>query len=114
MNNEIFVSQESYAKKVLEKFKIFDCNHVNTPMEGSLKFSKFDSEEKEFPTLFKRLVLNKYKARYYICSWCGVPLYGVSYLYSYEGTLDLTCFTLFLMSSSLWDFVRDVDDRKNK
>ncbi|RDX69179.1 hypothetical protein CR513_51741, partial [Mucuna pruriens] len=50
MNNDIFVSQESYAKKVLEKFKMFDCNPVNTPMEGSLKLSRFDNREKEDPT----------------------------------------------------------------
>ncbi|RDX69908.1 Copia protein, partial [Mucuna pruriens] len=41
MNNDIFVSQESYTKKVLERFKIFDCNPLNTPVEGSLKLSKF-------------------------------------------------------------------------
>ncbi|RDX85270.1 hypothetical protein CR513_33544, partial [Mucuna pruriens] len=52
MNNDIF----GYAKKVLEKFKMFDCNLVNTPMEGSLKLSKFDIGEKEDLTLFKSLV----------------------------------------------------------
>ncbi|RDX98974.1 putative mitochondrial protein, partial [Mucuna pruriens] len=35
---------------------MFDCNPVNTPMEGSLKLSKFDGGEKEDPTLFKSLV----------------------------------------------------------
>ncbi|RDX79077.1 putative mitochondrial protein, partial [Mucuna pruriens] len=57
MDNNIFVSQESYAKKVLEKFKMFDYNFVNIPMEGSMKLSKFDSGgEKEDPTLFISLV----------------------------------------------------------
>lgn len=29
----IFISQESYAKEVLKKSKMFYCNLVNTPME---------------------------------------------------------------------------------
>ncbi|RDY09459.1 hypothetical protein CR513_06171, partial [Mucuna pruriens] len=37
MNNVIFVSRESYTKKMLEKFKMFDFNLVNTPMECSMK-----------------------------------------------------------------------------
>ncbi|RDX85766.1 hypothetical protein CR513_32985, partial [Mucuna pruriens] len=56
MNNSNFVSQESYAKKMFEKFKMFDCNFVNTLMQGSLKLSKFDSGEKEDLTLLKSLV----------------------------------------------------------
>ncbi|RDX96220.1 hypothetical protein CR513_21151, partial [Mucuna pruriens] len=45
-----------YATKVMEKFKKFDCNLVNTPMEGNLKLSRFDRGEKEDLTLFKSLV----------------------------------------------------------
>ncbi|RDX64406.1 hypothetical protein CR513_57040, partial [Mucuna pruriens] len=97
--------KESYAKKVLEKFKIFDCNPVNTPMEGNLKLLKFDSEEKEFPTLFKRLVGS---LRYLTSTRLDI-IYAVGvfchFLESPTSThmkvLDLTCFTLFLMSSSL-------------
>ncbi|RDX64463.1 putative mitochondrial protein, partial [Mucuna pruriens] len=77
MNNGNFVSQESYAKKVLEKFRMFDCNPVNTPMEGSLKLSRFDSGEKEDPTLFKSLVGS-----------LSLSLYGGSYLYSYEDSKE--------------------------
>ncbi|RDY12724.1 putative mitochondrial protein, partial [Mucuna pruriens] len=116
MNNDIFVSQENYAKKVLEKFKMFDCNLVNTLMEGSFKLSKFDNREKEDPTLFKSLVGS-----------LSLLLYGVSYLYMkvakrilryLKGTLD---FGLFYSSSNEFklmgfcdsDFVRDIDDRKS-
>ncbi|RDY00251.1 hypothetical protein CR513_16591, partial [Mucuna pruriens] len=70
-----YFQDNGYAKKVLEKFKMFDFNPVNTPMEGSLKLSRFDSGEKEDPTLFKSLVLS-------------LSLYGSSYLYSYEGSKE--------------------------
>lgn len=56
MENDIFVFQESYEKKVLEKFQMFDCNSVNTPMEGNLKLPKLDGGEQENPTLFKSFV----------------------------------------------------------
>ena len=56
MGDAIFISQESYVKEVLKKFKMFDCNPVNTPMEYGLRLSKFDEGEKEDPTLFKSLV----------------------------------------------------------
>ncbi|RDX99339.1 hypothetical protein CR513_17616, partial [Mucuna pruriens] len=46
MNNGIFVSQESYAKKVLEKFKSFGWNPVNTPMK--VDFGLFYSSSNEF------------------------------------------------------------------
>ncbi|RDX70988.1 hypothetical protein CR513_49708, partial [Mucuna pruriens] len=60
---------QSYAKKVLEKFKMFDCNLVNTPMEGSLKLSRFDSGEKEDPTLFKSLVGSLRVPRFFMIAW---------------------------------------------
>ncbi|RDX81286.1 putative mitochondrial protein, partial [Mucuna pruriens] len=86
MNNGIFVSQESYAKKVLEKFKIFDCNPVNTLIEGSLKLSKFDSGEKEDSTLFRNIVGS-----------LSLPLYGVSYLISYEDATIVICICVCLL-----------------
>ena len=71
MGDAIFVSQESYVKEVLKKFKMFDCNPVNTPMEYGVRLSKFDEGEKKDPTLFKSLVgsliLNLYEARYSLC-----------------------------------------------
>ncbi|RDX94898.1 hypothetical protein CR513_22662, partial [Mucuna pruriens] len=131
MNNDIFVSQESYAK-VLEKFKMFDCNPVNTPMEGSLKLSRFDSGEKEDPTLFKSLVGSlRYltSTRPDIMYAVGVVCYFMEsptsthmktskrILHYLKDTLD---FDLFYSSSKEFklmgicdsDFVGDVNDRK--
>ena len=55
MENDIFVSQESYGK-VLKKFQKFDYNFLNTPMEGNLILSRLDGGEQENPTLFKSFV----------------------------------------------------------
>ena len=37
----IFVLQEMYAEEVLKKFKMTSCNPVSTPMEPSIKLSKY-------------------------------------------------------------------------
>ncbi|KAJ4790458.1 reverse transcriptase [Rhynchospora pubera] len=38
----IFVSQEAYAKYVLKRFKMNDCNPVCTPVESGTKLSRYD------------------------------------------------------------------------
>jgi Reverse transcriptase (RNA-dependent DNA polymerase) len=40
--SRIFVSQEAYAKDILKKNKMKECNPVATPMELDTKLSKFD------------------------------------------------------------------------
>ncbi|CAL1396308.1 unnamed protein product [Linum trigynum] len=42
----IFISQSGFAKEVLKKFKMENCNHVSTPAECGLKLSKDDKGEK--------------------------------------------------------------------
>ncbi|RDX99060.1 putative mitochondrial protein, partial [Mucuna pruriens] len=107
MNNGIFVSQESYAKKVLEKFKMFDCNLVNTPMEGSLKLSKFDSGEKEDPTLFKSLVGS---LRYLISIMPGI-MYVVGVVCCF---MEFPTFTHMKTTKRILYYLKgDVDDRKH-
>ncbi|XP_019244295.1 PREDICTED: uncharacterized protein LOC109224163 [Nicotiana attenuata] len=56
MEDEIFISQESYTKEILKKFNMLDCNPVNTPIESGTKLSIFDEGEKVDPTFFKSLV----------------------------------------------------------
>ncbi|XP_070036406.1 uncharacterized mitochondrial protein AtMg00810-like [Nicotiana tomentosiformis] len=56
IEDEIFISQESYTKEILKKFNMLDCNPVNTPMESRTKLSKFNEGEKVDPIFFKRLV----------------------------------------------------------
>ncbi|XP_061376199.1 uncharacterized mitochondrial protein AtMg00810-like [Gastrolobium bilobum] len=52
----IFVSQEAYAKGLLEKFKMTDCNPVSTPMEPGLKLSKYDGGERVDLSYYRSLV----------------------------------------------------------
>ena len=53
----IFISQEGYAKDILEKFEMLNSNPVSsTPVECGVKSSKHDDEEKVNPTFFKSLV----------------------------------------------------------
>ena len=52
----IFISQESYTKEILKKFKMGDCNPINTPMQCRIKLFKDDKAEKVNPILFKSLV----------------------------------------------------------
>ncbi|KAK6160335.1 hypothetical protein DH2020_003716 [Rehmannia glutinosa] len=55
-DNGIFISQEGYTKEILKKFKMDDCNPINTPVECGLKLCKDDEANKVDPTLFKSLV----------------------------------------------------------
>jgi hypothetical protein len=43
--HKIFISQTRYALKILEKFKMEDCNPNKTPMEVNLNLSKDDEFE---------------------------------------------------------------------
>ena len=52
----IFISQESYTKEILKKFKMDDCKPVSTPMECGVKLTKYDKGESVDPTFFKSLV----------------------------------------------------------
>ncbi|KAE8681376.1 hypothetical protein F3Y22_tig00111330pilonHSYRG00435 [Hibiscus syriacus] len=52
----IFISQESYAKEILKKFKMENCNPISTPTEYGIKMSKHEEGESIDPTFFKSLV----------------------------------------------------------
>jgi Reverse transcriptase (RNA-dependent DNA polymerase) len=43
--SRIFVSQGAYARKILQKFGMHDCNPVATPMELGAKLSKLEGGE---------------------------------------------------------------------
>ncbi|RDX88467.1 putative mitochondrial protein, partial [Mucuna pruriens] len=132
-SNNMALIMMNYAKKVLEKFKMFDYNPVNTPVEGSLKLSRFGSGEKEDPTLFKSLVGS---LRYLtstrsdimyavgvVCRFMEAPtsthMKAAKRIFRYlKGTLD---FGLFYSSSNEFklmgfcdsDFTGNVGDRKS-
>ena len=54
--DNIFISQEGYAKEVLKKFKMDTCKPINTSVECAIKLTKYDEGEKVNPTFFKSLV----------------------------------------------------------
>ena len=61
----IFVSQEKYAKEILKKYKMENCNPVSTPMEPSAKLSKYDEEERVDANRYESLVES---LRYLTCT----------------------------------------------
>ncbi|XP_059639087.1 secreted RxLR effector protein 161-like [Cornus florida] len=54
----IFISQESYARKILEKFKIEQANPVSTPCITGIKLSKNGELKLVDSTMFRSLVGN--------------------------------------------------------
>ena len=52
----VFISLESYAKKILKKFKMNDCKPISMPLEYRVKLSKHDEGEDVDPTFFKSSV----------------------------------------------------------
>jgi len=52
----IFISQKKYIKVILEKFKMSNCNPVNTPIAIGMKLSRKENGDFVDSTLFKSLV----------------------------------------------------------
>ncbi|XP_070675755.1 secreted RxLR effector protein 161-like [Malus domestica] len=129
----IFISQESYTKEILKKFKMEDCKPISTPMECRVKLTKHDEGESVDPTFFKSLVGS---LRYLTCTRPDI-LYVVGLVSRYmenpttthlkttkiilrylKGTVN---FGLFYSSSNNYklvgysdsDWAGDSDDRKN-
>ncbi|GMI70037.1 cysteine-rich RLK (RECEPTOR-like protein kinase) 8 [Hibiscus trionum] len=103
----IFISQKGYAKEVLKKFKMLDCNPVNTPMECGVKLSKPD-------ILFAVGVVSRYME-----APTSTHIKAAKRILRYlKGTID---FGLFYSSSHDFqlmgfcdsDFAGDIDDRKS-
>ncbi|KAH9648545.1 hypothetical protein KPL70_025633 [Citrus sinensis] len=89
----IFISQESYAKEIIKRFKMNDCKPISTPVECGVKLSKYDEGEDIDPTFFKSLVGS---LRYLTCTRPDI-LYAVGLLIGYSDS----------------DWGGDVDDRKS-
>ncbi|KAG9446373.1 hypothetical protein H6P81_012501 [Aristolochia fimbriata] len=52
----IFVSQQKYARDILKRFKMLDCNSIRTPMEERIKLTKEGSGEEVSSTYYKQIV----------------------------------------------------------
>ncbi|KAH9715665.1 hypothetical protein KPL71_021147 [Citrus sinensis] len=84
----IFTSQESYAKEILKKFKMNDCKPISTPVECRVKLSKHDEGEDIDPTFFKSLVRS---LRYLTCKRLDI-FYAVGLVSRYMENLKTTHF----------------------
>ncbi|XP_057791354.1 uncharacterized mitochondrial protein AtMg00810-like [Salvia miltiorrhiza] len=119
LEDEIFITQEGYAKEILKKFKMEDCKAINTPVECGIKLSKNDGGEKVDPTLFKSLVGS---LRYLTCTRPNI-LYATGLaakriLRYLKGTLDYGLFysntdDYKLVGHSDSDWAGDNDDQKS-
>jgi Reverse transcriptase (RNA-dependent DNA polymerase) len=128
----IFVSQETYAKEILKKYKMTNCNPVSTPMEPGAKISKFDGGERVDASRCRSLVGS---LRYLTCTRPDLSLsvgiisrFMEELVYSYwkalkrilryiQGTVSLGLFyskaeDYKLVGYSDSDWCRDIDDRK--
>ncbi|KAL5537821.1 hypothetical protein UlMin_043514 [Ulmus minor] len=129
----IFISQESYAREILKKFKMNDCKPISTPVECGVKLSKHDEGESVDPTFFKSLVGS---LRYLTCTRPDI-LYAVGLVSRYmenpttthfktakrilryiKGTIDFGLLYSFsndykLVGYSDSDCGGDIDDRKS-
>ncbi|XP_042465799.1 uncharacterized mitochondrial protein AtMg00810-like [Zingiber officinale] len=78
-NDDIFISQEGYAKEILKKFDMKNCKPVGTPVECKIKPHMNQDGEKVDPTLFKSLVGS---LRYLTCTRPDI-LFGVGLVSRY-------------------------------
>ncbi|XP_042400836.1 secreted RxLR effector protein 161-like [Zingiber officinale] len=78
-DDDIFISQERYAKEILKKFDMNNCKPVGTPVECGIKPHKNQDGEKVDPTLFKSLVGS---LRYLTCTRPDI-LFGVGLVSRY-------------------------------
>ena len=54
--DDIFICQKKYAKELLDKFNIKNCNAVNTPIAMDLKLTREREGKIIDPTLFRSLI----------------------------------------------------------
>ena len=89
LEDDIFITQEDYAKDVLKKFNTLESKHANTPMECRTKLSKLGGQECVDPIPFKSLTgslryFNLYKARYLTYNWAYQSFYRETFRSSHE------------------------------
>jgi hypothetical protein len=56
MEKGIFISQGSFAREMLKKFKMNNSKPVSIPVECGIKLSKHEEGERVDPTIFRSLV----------------------------------------------------------
>jgi Reverse transcriptase (RNA-dependent DNA polymerase) len=53
---DIFISQETYAKEILKRFGMENCNPIATPMELGTKLSRYDEGDEVDANLYRSLI----------------------------------------------------------
>ena len=130
MENGIFISQEVYAKELLKKLNLLDCNPVNMPMDCGDKLSK---EDKKLIKHYSKVYVGS--LRYLTCTRLDI-LFSVGLssrymenplethmkaakriLHYLKGTLEYGMFYSALDEFKLMgycdsDYARDIDSRK--
>ncbi|KAK2989940.1 hypothetical protein RJ640_013864 [Escallonia rubra] len=79
----IFISQEAYAKEVLKRFNMKNCNLISIPIKVKNKLSRHVKEGPIDRTLFRSLVGS---LRYLTCTRLDI-LYAVGYISQYTENL---------------------------
>ncbi|CAL1389348.1 unnamed protein product [Linum trigynum] len=103
----IFISQGGFAKEVLKKFKMENCNPVSTPAECGLKLSKDDKGEKVNSMEFRSLVGS---LRYLTCTRPDI-LYAVGLVSRY---MEAPTMSHWNAAKRILRYIKgDVDDRKS-
>ena len=128
-----FVSQETYAKEILKKYKMENCNPISIPMKPGAKLSKFDGGECVDASRYRSLVGS---LRYLTCTRLDLSLsvgiisrFMEEPIYSHwkalkrvlryiHGTVSLGLFyskaeDYKLVGYSKSDWYGDIDDRKS-
>ena len=131
--DDISISQKKYAKELLEKFRMSNCNPVSTPVATGLRLTKEGEGRDINPTLFKSLIGS---LRYLTITRPDI-VYGVGLLSRYmerpkeshwvaakrilryiKGTIDLGLFYGYGNEAKLYghsdsDWGGDQDERKS-
>ncbi|XP_073219605.1 secreted RxLR effector protein 161-like [Cicer arietinum] len=129
--NGIHLCQKKYAREVLERFNMWNCNSVKNPIVPGTVLTREDGEDVD-PTLYKQLVgslmyltATRPDMMYVVClisrymanpkeKHMQIAKRALRYL---KGTLDFGLFYRRKISKLLAytdsDYARDVDDRKS-
>jgi Reverse transcriptase (RNA-dependent DNA polymerase) len=116
---DIFISQEVYAKDILKRFGMKNCNSIATPMKLGSKLSRYDEGEEVDANIYRSIILTVDVASQYMESPRTSHWKAAKRILRYvRGTVDLglhysktNSFKFAGYSDSDW--CEDIDDRKS-
>lgn len=81
MQDQIFISQMKYTKKLLEKFRMIDYQLISMPIEPSLHLSYRDYSPSINSTLYHHLIEGLIYLAYTMLDICYVVNYILRFMY---------------------------------